>query len=228
MTKNHPNYQADTTHATGDRQDYLPAAGRNGLLPFYDAFTRLFGVPAIHRTLLRHAGLAPGDTVLEIGCGTGNLTILAKDTQPAAEILGTDPDPLALARAQRKAKDRTGIRFERGYAQNLPVPDASIDRMLSAFMLHHLPTDVKAAAAAEALRVLRPGGQLYVVDIGGRMTDADGMAARRMLNNGHVAENLGDGIPRLFRAAGFDCQEVDSRVHRLIGRVTYYRATRPA
>lgn len=212
----------------GNSHDYLPAAGRDGLLPFYDFFTRLLGVRKIHRALVRQAGLTPGTKVLEIGCGTGNLTITTKDAQPGAEILGTDPDPRALARAERKAKGRNGIRFERAYAQELPVPDGSVDRVLSAFMLHHLPGDVKTAAAAEALRVLRPGGQLHVVDVGGHMTEADGFSSRRMLESGHVTDNLGDGIPRLLRAAGFDCTEVDSRVYRFIGRVTYYRATRPA
>nr|WP_067525782.1 class I SAM-dependent methyltransferase [Nocardia uniformis] len=212
----------------GNHHDYLPAAGRDGLLPFYDLLTRALGVRGIHQTLLRNAALTPGARVLEIGSGTGNLTIMAKETQPAIEITGTDPDPRALARAERKAKGRTGIHFERAYAQELPLPDGSVDRVLSAFMLHHLPTDVKPLAAAEVLRVLRPGGELHLVDVGGQMTEADGFAARRMLKGGHLADNLGDRIPRLLREAGFDCEEVDSRVHRRIGRVTFYRATRPA
>lgn len=229
MTKHHPaTHSPDITHAMGNEHDYLPAAGRDALLPFYDLMTRALGVGKIHRTLLTHATITPGARVLEIGCGTGNLTIATKDAHPAADILGTDPDPLALARAERKAKGRTGIRFERGYGQELPVPDESIDRVLSAFMWHHLPTEVKAATATEVLRVLRPGGQLHLVDVGGRMSAADGRTARRMLKNGHVADNLNDGIPRLLRSAGFECEEVDSRVHRFIGRVTYYRATRPA
>ncbi|MBF6181617.1 class I SAM-dependent methyltransferase [Nocardia otitidiscaviarum] len=228
MTKNNPASDTDIVRAMGNRQDYLPAAGRNGLLPFYDLLTRALGVPAVHRTLIARAGLRPGAQVVEIGCGTGNLTVLAKDTHPGIEITGTDPDPLALARAERKAKGRSGIDFQHAYAQDLPFPDASVDHMLSAFMLHHLPTDVKSDAAAEALRILRPGGQLHIVDVGGRMTTADGFMARRMLKGGHVTDNLGDGIPRLLRTAGFDAEEIGSTVTRRLGRVTYYRATRPA
>lgn len=223
MTKDTP-----VTKAMGNEHDYLPAAGRDAMLPFYDLFTRALGVGKVHRALIRQAGLAPGDRVLEIGCGTGNLTIAAKDDQPGAEVVGTDPDPLALVRAQRKSKGRSGLRYERAYGQQLPFPDGSVDHVLSAFMLHHLDPQVKEATAAEVLQVLRPGGQLHLVDVGGNLTAADGFSARRMLKNPHVAANLGDGIPRLLRTAGFDCEVVDSRVYRHISRVTFYRATRPS
>jgi len=87
---------------------------------------------------------------------------------------------------------------------------------------------VKAATAAEIHRVLRPGGTLHIVDIGGPMTANDGLVARRMLRNPHIAGSLGDAIPRLLRSVGFDCSVVASRPHRFVGRLTFYRATRPA
>ncbi len=225
MTKHHPH---SATAAMGDRHDYLPAAGHDALLPAYDLMTRLFGMPQVYDTLIEQAELEDGHRVLEIGCGTGNLTIRAKRARPAAEVIGSDPDPRALARAQRKARGLTGIRFDHGYAQKLPYRDGEFDRVLSSIMLHHLDPEVKAAAAAEVLRVLRPGGRLHIVDVGGNMTAADGLVARRTLRNGHVADNLGDRIPRLLRAAGFDCAEIASQRLRLMGRITYYRATRPA
>ena len=127
-----------------NRRTYLPAAGSDWLLPFYDPFTRLFGIEAVHRQLIEQAGISPGDRVLEIGCGTGNLSILAKRLQPAAEVIGIDPDPKALSRARRKAK-RAGqaVAFDRGFSEELPYPDGSFDKVLSAFMFHHLPPDTK-------------------------------------------------------------------------------------
>jgi ubiquinone/menaquinone biosynthesis C-methylase UbiE len=82
----------------------------------------------------------------------------SKRADPGADVVGIDPDPLALARAQRKARGLSGIRFERAYAQELPFADGEFDRVLSSMMLHHLDDDVKAGAAAEIHRVLRPGG----------------------------------------------------------------------
>lgn len=212
----------------GNRHDYLPAAGRDALLPCYDLLTRLLGINKVHEALVAQAELTEGMRILEIGCGTGNLTITAKRAHPGTEVIGSDPDPLALNRAERKVRGSNGIRFERGYAQKLPYADAEFDRVLSSMMLHHLDDDVKADAAAEVFRVLRPGGRLHLVDIGGGMSANDGLVARLMMHNRHAAGNLGDAIPRLFRAAGFECTEVAAQRHRFIGRLTYYRATRPA
>ena len=225
MTKHHPH---SATHEVGNRHDYIPAAGHDKLLPAYDVITRLLGMNKVYSTIIAQAQLTDGMRVLEIGCGTGNLTIRAKRAHRGVELIGSDPDPLALARAQRKAPVMTGIRFECGYAEHLPFANDQFDRVLSSMMLHHLDDDVKAAAVGEIHRVLRPGGRLHLVDIGGHMTARDGLAARRMLRNHHVAGNLGDAIPRLLRRGGFECSEVATQRHRAIGRLTFYRATRPA
>ena len=208
--------------------DYMPAAGHDAFLPGYDLLTRLFGFNRVHERLIGQAELADGQRILEIGCGTGNLAVRAKTTHPLIEVIGSDPDPLALKRAQRKACRLNGIRFERGYAQRLPYSDGEFDRVLSSMMLHHLDGEAKAAAATEVFRVLRPGGRLHLVDMGGDMTVDDGLSARLVLHRPPRAGNLGDAIPALLRAAGFDCAVVVTHRNRGVGRLTYYRATRPA
>jgi ubiquinone/menaquinone biosynthesis C-methylase UbiE len=220
MTEHRPHLAA--------QHDYIPAAGRDALLPGYDLLTRLLGMNRVYDTLVAQAEIAAGLRVLEIGCGTGNVTTRVKRAEPGADVVGTDPDPLALARAQRKARGMTGIRFERAYAQELPFADGEFDRVLSSMMLHHLDYDMKAGAAAEIHRVLRPGGVLHIVDIGGPVTASDGLMARRMLRSPHAAGNLGDTIPRLLTTVGLDCTEIGTRRSRFIGRLTFYRATRPA
>jgi ubiquinone/menaquinone biosynthesis C-methylase UbiE len=220
MTEHHPH--------SATRHDYIPAAGSDAFLPGYDLLTRVLGMNRVYDTLIAQAELADGQRVLEIGCGTGSVTVRAKRANQGAHLTGLDPDPLALARAQRKARGLTGIRFERAYAQELPCGDGEFDRVLSSMMLHHLDGEVKAATAAEIHRVLRPGGVLHIVDVGGPMTASDGLMARRMLRSPHIVGNLGDAIPRLLRSVGFDCSVVGSRRHRFVGRLTFYRATRPA
>jgi ubiquinone/menaquinone biosynthesis C-methylase UbiE len=201
--------------------DYLPAMGRDRLLPLYDPFTWLMGVPRVHRRLVELAGVEPGHRVLEIGCGTGNLALRAQRMHPDAELVGIDPDPLALARARRKA-ERKGlpVHFDQGKAGELPYPDESIDRVLSAFMFHHLDDAEKRRALAEIGRVLRPAGQLHLVDVAGHH---HGRFGERMQRSEHLRDNAGDGIPDRLKEAGFTDIRTGER-GRL--RTTFYRATR--
>ncbi|WP_293000828.1 class I SAM-dependent methyltransferase [Mycobacterium sp.] len=214
MTKHHPH-------------DYMPAAQHDALLPAYDVLSRALGIGRIHRTLVEQAELADGHRVLEIGSGTGNLTLRAKRSRPAADVVGVDPDPLALARARRKIDHQNGIRFDHGYAQQLPYADAEFDRVLSSLMLHHLDSQAKAAAAAEAFRVLRPGGRLHVVDVDADATEPHGPLGRFLARRRHAAAHFGESIPDLLSTAGFDCTEAGTRRHPVIGHLAFYRATRP-
>jgi ubiquinone/menaquinone biosynthesis C-methylase UbiE len=217
-----------TTQGHGDH--YLPGMGHDRLLPLYDPLQRLLGISRIHRPLVEQAGIRPGQRVLEIGCGTGNLALLVGLLHPDAEVMGLDPDPKALARARRKAERRSlPLRFDHGFAQELPYADASFDRVLSALMFHHLGPDEKASALREVRRVLEPGGSVHLVDFGGAREHADGFMARLAHRNRMLRDNFGDRIPTLMREAGLaDPTEVAHKVSRVMGRLTYYRAVAPA
>jgi ubiquinone/menaquinone biosynthesis C-methylase UbiE len=211
-----------TAHA--DRS-YLPAMGRDALLPLYDTVSRLLGVGSLHRQLVEQAEIEPGHRVLEVGCGTGNLTLLAKRLQPRADFVALDPDPRALARARRKARRRhLTVQLDRGFAEHLPYPDASFDRVLSSLMLHHLEASAKRAMLQEVERVLRPGGVLHLLDIDGAEGRHDRFLARRLHGGPRLQDNLPDRITALMREAGLpNPGAVAHRVKR-IGRLTFYRA----
>lgn len=196
-------------HVHPNTHDYLPAAGHDALLPFYDVLTKLLGVGRLHRELIEQAKLSPGLAVLEIGCGTGNLSLAAKRATPGIELTGTDPDPRAIGRAQKKAAD---ITFEAAYAQSLPYPTASFDRVLSALMIHHIPEQKRPDVLAEVFRVLKPGGSFQVVDFAG--------------GHGHGHGSIDpDAMTRLLEAAGFTVGPV-RRTRTIAGSFAFYEATR--
>ena len=118
--------------------------------------------------LLAPAKLAPGQSVLDIGCGTGTLAIAAKLRVGVGKVTGIDASPEMIARARRKAA-RTGvdIAFDVALAQSLPFADATFDTVLSTVMLHHVPRAAREEAAREVERVLKPGGQFLAVDFVG-------------------------------------------------------------
>lgn len=209
MTKNHPH---SVVGSWGNRNDYLPAAGHDLLLPAYDLLTWVLGSRPVYDRLIAQASLFDGARVLEVGCGTGLVTLRATRVAPGADVTALDPDPRALQRASRKVGDRPGVHFEQGYAQQLPYAEHTFDRVLSSMMLHHLDHDVKAAALSEAFRVLKPGGEMHVVDV--------------IHGHGQVQTTAGE-VPDLMRLSGFDCSVMGTRTLRFFGPVQFCRGVKP-
>ncbi|MFP5021034.1 class I SAM-dependent methyltransferase [Pseudonocardia phyllosphaerae] len=227
---------------------YLPALVSPRLLPGYDTVARLGGAVPMYWRLLTQACIGPGDRVLEIGCGTGNVVLRAKEAVPTASVTGIDPDSDALAIARRKAAAAgIDVRFEVGVAEELPVGDGALDRVLSSLMLHHVAADTRVAALREARRVLAPGGSLHLVDldddpgVGGRMRPVNALlsllhrldpAARRHGHGGHGhGQGHGHGhgqaqrpVRELLAEAGFAEPTLVGHGTTLMGGVGYYRA----
>jgi SAM-dependent methyltransferase len=222
--------------APAGERPYLPAMGRSAPTALYDVFTRALGARPIHWQLVAQAGLAPGQTVLEVGTGTGEVLLLAARVAPGATLVGLDPDPNVLDLARRKAAGRgVALRLERGYADALPCADGSVDRVLSSFMFHHLPPGEQRTMLTEVRRVLTPGGSLHLVDPDG--SDAGIMGWFRSHDHGshdHGSHGHGHGVsPHLhdagdvaamLRDAGFADVDSVSRRSRTLGRVVFHRA----
>jgi ubiquinone/menaquinone biosynthesis C-methylase UbiE len=125
--------------------------------------------PAFREKMLRLAHLEPGESVLDVGCGTGTLAIAAKEyVGPTGTVYGLDASPEMIARADKKAR-KAGVEvvFKNAFAQALPFPDAQFDVVLTTMMLHHLPRQARQELAGEMRRVLKPGGRVLAVDFGG-------------------------------------------------------------
>lgn len=203
---------------------YLPAAGHDFFLPFYDPLTTLMGGRRLLRGLLTQAELQPGHAVLDIGCGTGTLAVLIRQAHPAVDVTALDPDPRALARAGRKAAGAgVSVRFDRGFADALEYLDAAFDRVFSSMMFHHLARDVRAKTLVEVRRVLKPGGRLEFLDFAGGTHNA---FARR-IHGGHLQTAAQDRLLRHMTEAGLvDARPVATR-STFLGSVAYFQASAP-
>lgn len=115
------------------------------------------------------AHLKPGESVLDVGCGTGTLAIAAKRRVGVEGIVrGIDASPEMIARAKKKAsKARLDVLFQNGLAERLPLLDGQFDTVLATMMLHHLPRKPRQQCASEVRRVLKPGGRVLAVDFAG-------------------------------------------------------------
>jgi ubiquinone/menaquinone biosynthesis C-methylase UbiE len=142
------------------------------------------------------AGLKPGETVLEVGSGTGTLAIAAKRAVGLqGTVHGIDASPEMTARAVRKAtKAGLQVDFKNAVAEALPFPDEQFDVVLASMMLHHLPSDVRRQCFAEIRRVLKPGGRFIAVDFGGPQRQRRGLITHF---HRHVRFDLLELVPTL-------------------------------
>jgi ubiquinone/menaquinone biosynthesis C-methylase UbiE len=136
--------------------------------PYYDFVTNLMTLGharPLRRLTVDNAFIKPGDSVLDVGCGTGEVSLLAKTRAKAGKVYGIDPAPEMIAVARKKAaRKKLDIDFRVGVIESLPFPDSSIDVVTSSLMMHHLPEDLKVRGLAEIYRVLKPGGRLLIAD----------------------------------------------------------------
>ncbi len=145
---------------------------------FYDQVTSFIGFGEIfRRESVQIAGthqLKEQARVLDVGCGTGTLTIAAATTLKRDSIIfGIDPVPemLAIARVnalKERLRGGDGIRvsFKLGRIEALPFKDNMFDLVLASMMTHHLDRRLKFSGFREIFRVLKPGGSFINIDFG--------------------------------------------------------------
>ncbi|HSJ56301.1 MAG TPA: arsenite methyltransferase [Anaerolineae bacterium] len=167
------------------------------------------------------AALQPGEVVLDLGSGGGiDCFLAARKVGPEGRVIGLDmtPDMIKLARRNAKRMGMTNVDFRFGEMEEMPLPDDSVDVVISNCVINLSPD--KDAVFAEAYRVLRPGGRLSVSDM---VVDGDlPQYIRDRLDAwaGCVAGALDERVYLdKMRAAGFERVEVSSRVYATVDEV---------
>jgi ubiquinone/menaquinone biosynthesis C-methylase UbiE len=139
--------------------------------PLYDALSPLmtFGHEKhIGRIVLERMALKGHDRILDVGCGTGTLTIEAGRMLIAEKgglIVGIDAAAKMIHLARKKAGGLPQVRFDVAAAENLACDDDFFDIAISTFFFHHIDMELKVMALNEMYRVLKEGGRAFVADV---------------------------------------------------------------
>lgn len=222
----------DQPRVPEEEPSFIPALGHHVFTPLYDVLARL--VLPEHRfksRLIASAALQRGMRLLDVGCGTGTLLLLASAAADGLELIGLDADDRILRQARRKvATAGVKAQFDRGSAAELPYPESRFDRVLTTLTLHHLPADEKVAAFAEAFRVLRSGGELHVGDFGAPDSRFSRVASfiTEKIGAEPIHENYRGLLPAIAREAGFVAIEETARFATIFGTLRCFRASKPA
>lgn len=138
--------------------------------PYYDLLMKVITLgreKALRKMTVDVAGVKAGDKVLEVGCGTGTLSLVIQETVgQSGKVYGIDAAPEMIERAQRKNK-RAGknVNFQIGLIDSIPYSDNEFDVAMCSFMIFHMPHDVRHRGLKEIFRVLKKDGKLLIVDI---------------------------------------------------------------
>lgn len=161
-----------TVHGHGHTQkEAAPTEGRLiRWARFYDPliWLKLLGQTHKLRALpLDLADIRPGERVLDVGCGTGDVTLAAaRRVGPGGAVYGIDAAPEMIDVARSKARRRgLPVEFMVEPVEALSFANGSFDVVVSSLMMHHLPGELRRRALAEVRRVLRPGGRVVIVDL---------------------------------------------------------------
>ena len=213
---------------------HTPPLGFAALTPLYDRVIGTMTREAVWRThLVGHIGAKEGESILDVGSGTGSLAIAVTAAAPGCIFRGIDPDAAAVEIARRKAGlAGSTATFELG---NFGGPNGSgeaVDKITSSLVLHQVPLAEKRRLLRAMFDGLKPGGRLFIADYGLQPTFIMRLAFRvtvQLFDGKRDTQPNADGIlPMLIHEAGFGNVSLLEEIDTATGRIAIMRAENPS
>ena len=201
-------------------EDKLMKSQMEKMVPSYDSYMKkvtLGRERVLREETVNLAQVKAGDCVLEIGCGTGTLTLAAKRRVGASgKAFGIDIIPGMIEASQRKAAEANEeITFRSGSIDDIPFSANQFDVVMCSFMIFHMSETVRRKGIAEIYRVLKPQGRLLVLDLA-LPTQPLPRVIAQVLFGGMLQHDLRELFP-LMEASGFSDVEFAQAKFRVLG-----------
>ncbi len=151
-----------------ESKNYIPALKYDWLTKVYDPVLQLtMPERKFKSALIDQMEIKPNDQILDFGCGSLTLSIMAAQKHPQAQFFGVDIDEKIISIAKEKlSKTSLNIDVQQYDGNKLPYPDNSFDHVMSSLVFHHLTLRQKYFALEEIYRILKPSGQFHIADFG--------------------------------------------------------------
>ena len=203
---------------------YTPPLGTGDTADYDRAIRRWTREMRWRGAMLDLLGARAGETVHDIGCGTGSFAVMLKAASPGVAVVGVDPDTEALAIARGKAESAgLSIEWRQGFARD--IEPAAADAITSSLMFHQVPLAEKRAGLAAMHAALRPGGRLLVADYGkqsGLMRLLFRLTIQRLDGVEDTQPNADGVLPGLMEEAGFAAVQEARHFPTATGTITLF------
>jgi ubiquinone/menaquinone biosynthesis C-methylase UbiE len=200
--------------------DKLMKSQMEKMVPSYDSYMKMmtFGRErTLRERTINLAQVKPGDSILEVGCGTGTLTLAAKrQAGPSGKAFGIDVIPGMIELSRRKASQANEqVTFQLGSIDDIPFSENQFDVVMCSFMIFHMSENTRRKGIAEIYRVLKPNGRLLVLDLALPAQPLQKTIAQLLLG-GMLEHDMRELLP-LMEASGFSDGEFGPVEFRILG-----------